>query len=1145
MKRQKGVLWLVILLLLTVTPAQVVLPQERPAGEKTAEQEPGALLPELREALSPYLQTHDIPPIVLVHGWQGFNFDKPDCERPTDPQWADDLWDHFDEDLEAMGFHVGFALLKSGSSFDEPNCTPIAEENAPYLLEAIDQALAATGQSRVILIAHSMGGLVSRAYLESDLYRGDVAALFTLGTPHVGVPVDVLAELVELLTFGALTLEEYCIAQPVVCQFSDNEEANPPGFTGIETFNEIHNTRAAGVYYHMIGGDIGFDDRGWLAEILYQLIPGPNDGIVPLPSAMAVSSADDGSGPPLPRLGPLSGVIDRLEVYAAHIDSFCDDPSVPFTCDYHYHYHDYDRFCADWDLTVYLDEEFRSSSMRSCLEPVLANRLPTHICGTAEDLTQPPAQRPSFPAPTRLRGRIPSVWGTLPAGGRAVRTVHLDGGPALLFAHGPLQPTPGRLSVTLVDPAGQVIDSAYAQAYPGKVRYKGDERAGLYILARPTSGDWQIVVRAEDAAMPYRTAGLLLEGQALLLPASPPLSRRPAGPTAPARPDLHQAAHTCTIDHPGPYLPGDTVHLSFELQTGDEGTYVEWLDGYFLDAPDAWAFQSQSPPPDDDLGGWSRTTAITTCNESALAYWGIEAPYLAPLSDTCDLNLLDLPWGGSLNGPWATSEWYDVTTVEGFEGAFPPTGWALYKTGGGSDNHGFQQTSTRVHSGNYSAFHDDDDPWPWDPIETWLVMPAHTVQGGDVLAFWQNENYESYYTYHGVWVSTGSPDPNDGDFVEGIELGPGQEDTWEEVWLDLSWFSGKTVYLAFKYAGDYSDEWYLDDISIKRLRLAPATYTFAATFQVAPDSPYHCPGSPYVGLTSWYTDTRAGLVGVAMGDLVSPTLNLTTCDVAQPCPLPALSLSTTLSLDGSCPGRPAVEVPANLQTTTLCLEVLNTSPAVTVTTHTLDVPLLGGRLLSMTLPLGPGEAYAWQRDWDPQGQEGQCFTLTATWAATTTPGLGQPQGAGADLPFITTTYATGASGQAGLCVVAPLVVGLSGAAYTVTEGGGPALLTVTLSAPFARPAAVSYATADGTARAGQDYLSATGRLTFAPGTTVQTCTIPLLDDALDEADETVLLALSDPQNALIGDGEALLTILDDDRPAFWIYLPLVKRNSAP
>ena len=75
---------------------------------------------------------------------------------------------------------------------------------------------------------------------------------------------------------------------------------------------------------------------------------------------------------------------------------------------------------------------------------------------------------------------------------------------------------------------------------------------------------------------------------------------------------------------------------------------------------------------------------------------------------------------------------------------------------------------------------------------------------------------------------------------------------------------------------------------------------------------------------------------------------------------------------------------------------------------------------------------------------------------------------------------------------------------------------------------VDYATADGTAKAGEDYTATSGTLTFAAGERTKTVRVPILDDAIDEGEETFKLRLSNARGARIGDGEATGTISNDD-----------------
>jgi len=97
------------------------------------------------------------------------------------------------------------------------------------------------------------------------------------------------------------------------------------------------------------------------------------------------------------------------------------------------------------------------------------------------------------------------------------------------------------------------------------------------------------------------------------------------------------------------------------------------------------------------------------------------------------------------------------------------------------------------------------------------------------------------------------------------------------------------------------------------------------------------------------------------------------------------------------------------------------------------------------------------------------------------------------------------------------------------SGTASAVFTVTLSNPSSQTVTVNYATADGTATAaGNDYLPAAGTLTFSPGETSRTVTVSIAGDTTNEADETFRVDLSAPANAVIGDGEGIGTIANDD-----------------
>jgi sugar lactone lactonase YvrE len=91
-----------------------------------------------------------------------------------------------------------------------------------------------------------------------------------------------------------------------------------------------------------------------------------------------------------------------------------------------------------------------------------------------------------------------------------------------------------------------------------------------------------------------------------------------------------------------------------------------------------------------------------------------------------------------------------------------------------------------------------------------------------------------------------------------------------------------------------------------------------------------------------------------------------------------------------------------------------------------------------------------------------------------------------------------------------------------------AVFTVRLSAPLPTPISVDFATADGSATAPIDYLSAAGTLTFEPGQLIKTVVVQAVDNASGENTETFSVNLINASGGNIADGVGVGTIIDND-----------------
>ena len=114
----------------------------------------------------------------------------------------------------------------------------------------------------------------------------------------------------------------------------------------------------------------------------------------------------------------------------------------------------------------------------------------------------------------------------------------------------------------------------------------------------------------------------------------------------------------------------------------------------------------------------------------------------------------------------------------------------------------------------------------------------------------------------------------------------------------------------------------------------------------------------------------------------------------------------------------------------------------------------------------------------------------------------------------------------------PPVVDFNTTSSNGAESSSSKDITVDLSTVSGKNVTVNYAVTGTATGSGTDYTLANGTATIAAGSTSTTITIAgIVNDSLDEADETVIVTLSSPSNATLGsDSVHTYTITDNDNP---------------
>lgn len=193
-------------------------------------------------------------PVVMVHG---FNSGAQAWDAYLGPQG-------YLAELGLQGFAVGDGqvpgVMNTGSASDPTGRTNSIAQNAAILGEYIDHVQEVTGAEQVDLLVHSMGGMISRYYIDRVMTGDDVAQLIILGTPMGGSACSILPASLGLLLPASL-------------------EIQPSYMTGV--FNQ-QIVRRKGVPFHALAGTRLLD------EVASPCTPVPSDVVVTVDSVRAI-----------------------------------------------------------------------------------------------------------------------------------------------------------------------------------------------------------------------------------------------------------------------------------------------------------------------------------------------------------------------------------------------------------------------------------------------------------------------------------------------------------------------------------------------------------------------------------------------------------------------------------------------------------------------------------------------------------------------------------------------------------------------------------------------------------------------------------------------------------------------------------------
>lgn len=307
---------------------------------------------------------------------------------------------------------------------------------------------------------------------------------------------------------------------------------------------------------------------------------------------------------------------------------------------------------------------------------------------------------------------------------------------------------------------------------------------------------------------------------------------------------------------------GDSVY--YHLIVKNEGANE---DDYFFNFSNTWAvgvFEDMNDVPVE-------VPLTLLPNQSADVYLKVTVPHgtMPGVTNVTNIEVYGTGVAADLDITSTSVEIY-------FHETFPtqiPDDWAIYEMGDPTPPGINWHWSTSL----FCARHAWTSPGVW--ANNWLVTPPISIMPdskGTITLYidsWGTTDLEEWYDYHGIWISEGSGDPNDGEFAEFVQIIPDPDASWEYLSFDMSHYYGKEIYMAFVYQGEDRDHWAIDNIMIVNDGFDPDDISLGMALN--PNMTWTTSTEPE-GLEEWYAQTDYVYYGMAAAQSGEITHNQST-----------------------------------------------------------------------------------------------------------------------------------------------------------------------------------------------------------------------------------------------------------------------------